>query len=261
MATDKTMTDALVKTQHSLCPGIWDMTLEAPKIAACAKPGQFVNVYLDDAARILPRPISLCEIRPAEGTIRLVYRVTSESAGTARLSSCREGDLIRIFGPLGNGFPCDRENVCVVGGGIGIPPLLSVLHALPGRKTAVLGYRNAGQMFLKNEFDAAADEVIVATDDGSFAVCGNAVDAMRELTVRPSAILSCGPKPMLSTLKRYAKEENIPLWVSMEERMACGIGACLSCVTESVETDSHSRVKNKRICKDGPVFLSSEVVL
>jgi hypothetical protein len=251
-----------IRRQEALCPGIFDLTLEAPGIAAQARPGQFVNVYLNDASRILPRPISLCRISSSEGTLRLVYRVSGERAGTAELSRCQAGTTLRVLGPLGQGFPCDgAEDVCVVGGGIGVPPLLEVLHALPGRKTAVLGYRNAEQMFLKGEFEAAADEVRIATDDGSFGVRGTAVDGVRALSHRPRMMFGCGPRPMLRALKQYAAEQGIPLWVSMEERMACGIGACLACVVESTETDAHSHVKNKRVCKDGPVFRAEEVVL
>ncbi len=220
-----------------------------------------MNVYLNDSARLLPRPISLCGADPAEGTIRLVYRVTGPGAGTEQLSAYPAGTVIKVLGPLGNGFPTDLADCCVIGGGIGVPPLLELLKRLPGKKTAVLGYRNDRTMFLKEEFDAAADQVITATEDGSFGTRGTVIDALNESGYVPAAILSCGPKPMLAALKRYAAERHIPLWVSMEERMACGVGACLGCVTASAETDGHSNVKNKRVCKDGPVFRAEEVVL
>ena len=149
----------------------------------------------------------------------------------------------------------------MVGGGIGIPPLLELLWALPGKKTALLGYRSKSQLFLLEDFAVAADEVKIATEDGSLGIRGNVVDLLRALPEKPKAILSCGPLPMLRALKAYAAEEGIPLWVSMEERMACGIGACLGCITESAEVDAHSNVKNKRVCADGPVFRAEEVVL
>lgn len=250
-----------IRSQKELSPGIFELILIAPEIAAQAVPGQFVNVYLNDSARLLPRPISLCGIERASGSIRLVYRVTSDKAGTEVLSTYPAGTELFVLGPLGNGFPTDMENVCVVGGGIGVPPLLELLKTLPGRKTAVLGYRSADQMFLKDEFDAAAAAVWVATEDGSFGTRGTVIDALRASGETPAAILSCGPRPMLRALKAYAKELGIPLWVSMEERMACGVGACLGCVAESTEVDAHSMVKNKRVCKDGPVFRAEEVVL
>ena len=149
----------------------------------------------------------------------------------------------------------------MVGGGIGIPPLLELLWALPGKKTALLGYRSKAQLFLLEDFAVAADVVKIATEDGSAGIRGNVVDLLRALPEKPKAILSCGPLPMLRALKAYAAEEGIPLWVSMEERMACGIGACLGCITESAEVDAHSNVKNKRVCADGPVFRAEEVVL
>ena len=250
-----------VLSQKALCDGIFDLRLKAPQIAAAAVPGQFVNVYLNDAARLLPRPISICGADASSGELRLVYRVTAKGAGTELLSAAKAGDALAVLGPLGNGFPADLPDCCVIGGGIGVPPLLELLKRLPGKKSAVLGYRNDRMMFLKDEFDAAADRVITATEDGSFGTKGTVIDALEESGYVPAAILSCGPKPMLAALKRYAAERNIPLWVSMEERMACGVGACLGCVTPSTETDSHSNVKNKRVCKDGPVFRAEEVVL
>ena len=230
-----------VLSQEALCDGIYDLRLKAPQIAAAAVPGQFVNVYLNDAARLLPRPISICGADASSGELRLVYRVTAKGAGTELLSAAKAGDALAVLGPLGNGFPADLPDCCVIGGGIGVPPLLELLKRLPGKKSAVLGYRN--------------DRM------GSFGTKGTVIDALEESGYVPAAILSCGPKPMLAALKRYAAERNIPLWVSMEERMACGVGACLGCVTPSVETDSHSNVKNKRVCKDGPVFRAEEVVL
>lgn len=252
---------ASVLGQRALCPGVYDLRLLAPQITAESRPGQFVNLFLNNGAHILPRPISLCNIDRENGILRLVYRVTRAQSGTAELSAYAAGTELLMLGPLGNGFPTDIEDVAVVGGGIGIPPLLELLWALPGKKTALLGYRSREQLFLLEDFAVAADEVKIATEDGSLGIQGNVVDLLRALPEKPKAILSCGPLPMLRALKAYAAEADIPLWVSMEERMACGIGACLGCITESAETDPHSNVKNKRVCADGPVFRAEEVVL
>ena len=164
------------------------------------------------------------------------------------------------MGPLGNGFPLEGEKTVVVGGGIGVPPMLELAKQLSGSVTAVMGYRN-DDMFLTEEFTDVAAELIIATDDGSVGVHGTVVDAMKENDLDADVIYACGPKPMLRGVAEYAAERRIKCYVSMEERMACGVGACLGCVCQSTEKDDHSHVNNKRVCKDGPVFLSTEVVL
>ena len=136
--------------------------------------------------------------------------------------------------------------------------MLETAKELNADKTAVLGYRD--ELFLKDEFEKYAD-VYVATEDGSAGTRGNVLDAIRENALKADVIFACGPTPMLRALKSYAEENNITCWISMEERMACGIGACLACVCKSKNIDSHSQVHNKRVCKDGPVFLSTEVEL
>ena len=123
----------------------------------------------------------------------------------------------------------------------------------------VLGYRDS-QMFLKEEFEAVG-QVFAATEDGSFGTKGNVLDAIREQGLKGDVIFACGPTPMLRALKAWAAEENMECWLSLEERMACGIGACLACVCQSKDVDSHSHVHNKRICKEGPVFRAEEVEL
>ena len=121
-----------------------------------------------------------------------------------------------------------------------------------------MGYRD--ELFLTDEMKKAG-ELVIATEDGSAGTKGNVLDAIRENDLKADMIFACGPKPMLRALKAYGLENNIPCYVSMEERMACGVGACLGCVSQSTEVDDHSQVKNKRVCKDGPVFLSTEVEL
>lgn len=176
-------------------------------------------------------------------------------------SKCHAGVSIETMGPLGNGFPLSEvkgKRVFLIGGGIGIPPMLQTAKKLEAEATAVLGYRD--ELFLNEEFEKYCP-VYVATEDGSAGTKGNVMDAIRENNLEADAIFACGPTPMLRAIKAYAEEKNIPCWISMEERMACGIGACLGCVCQSKEVDSHSHVHNKRVCKDGPVFLSTEVEL
>lgn len=238
---------------------IYSLWLKTDKIAAQARPGQFVSVYCNDGGHLLPRPISLCEINQEKGTLRLVYRVVGK--GTEMFAALKAGDSVEVLGPLGNGFPMEEaegKRVFLIGGGIGVPPMLETAKQLKGEPVLVMGYRD--ELFLTDEMKKAG-ELVIATEDGSAGTKGNVLDAIRENDLEADMIFACGPKPMLRALKAYGLENNIPCYVSMEERMACGVGACLGCVCQSTEVDDHSQVKNKRVCKDGPVFLSTEVEL
>lgn len=260
MGTKKKMRVPVVKMKQ-LEDAIYDMTIKEDEIATAAKAGQFLSLYLEDESRLLPRPISICDIDKKAGTIRMVFRIAGE--GTRQLSCLKEGDTIEVLGPLGNGFFDTEDKVSmVIGGGIGIPPMLGLakkLHAEGKKVIAVLGYRNA-KNFLADEFAKVAD-VVIATEDGSVGIKGNVIDAIREQGLMADTIFACGPTPMLRGVKAFAEEAGIPAQISMEEKMACGIGACLACVCKSKEKDAHSNVNNKRICKDGPVFYAQEVEL
>ena len=241
---------------------IFSLLLQTCQIAKEASPGQFVSVYANDSSRLLPRPISVCEADKDSGMLRLVFRIAG--AGTREFSRLRAGDEVDIVGPLGNGFPVDRaegKKVFLIGGGIGIPPMIQMDHELraagtAAKATVVLGYRD--EVFLTGDF---LSETVIATEDGSAGIRGNVLDAIRENDLHADVIFACGPTPMLRALKAYAQQEGIECWLSLEEKMACGIGACLSCVCRSAEIDDHSRVHNKRVCTEGPVFLSTEIDL
>ena len=249
----------IVISQDCIAKDIYGLWLKTDKIAAQARPGQFVSVYCNDGGHLLPRPISLCEINQEKGTLRLVYRVVGK--GTEMFAALKAGDSVEVLGPLGNGFPMEEaegKRVFLIGGGIGVPPMLETAKQLKGEPVLVMGYRD--ELFLTDEMKKAG-ELVIATEDGSAGTKGNVLDAIRENDLKADMIFACGPKPMLRALKDYGLENNIPCYVSMEERMACGVGACLGCVCQSTEVDDHSQVKNKRVCKDGPVFLSTEVEL
>lgn len=250
---------------RELADGVFSMWIEAGDLALEAEAGQFVSLYTEDRTLLLPRPISICEIDKENRRLRLVYRVVGR--GTLAFSRLLEGGEVSVLFPLGRGFDLGQagSSALLFGGGIGIPPLLEVAKCLfeNGVKlTSVLGYRNR-DVFLTEEFRQYS-EVIIATDDGSLGFHGTAIDAAKELSLAEeksvTSIYSCGPLPMLRGVKAYGEEKGIVTFVSLEERMACGIGVCLGCVCETKEVDAHSHVKNTRICKDGPVFLSSEVV-
>ena len=255
----KTKENLTVVSQEEIGKDIFSLWLQTDQMAQYARPGQFLSLYTGNAGKLLPRPISICEIDKETSRIRLVYRVTGKNTGTEAFSKMQPGDKIEALGPLGNGFPLEEaegKKVFLIGGGIGIPPMLETAKQLNAQKTAVLGYRD--EVFLNEEFAKYAD-VYVATEDGSSGTKGNVLNAIQEKTLEADVIFACGPTPMLRALKEYAAANHITCWISMEERMACGIGACLACVCKSKEKDAHSNVNNKRICKDGPVFLSTEV--
>lgn len=250
---------AVILEQREISEQIYSLWLHADDIVREARPGQFVSVYCRDESRLLPRPISICELDKESGRLRLVYRAVG--AGTQEFSGYGPGETLELVGPLGNGFPLDKgyEKPLLIGGGIGVPPMVELAKWLPGDKAIVSGYRN-GDLFLKEELSRNA-ALYVATEDGSAGTKGNVLDAVRENRIEADAIFACGPAPMLRALKAYAAEQGIDCYLSLEERMACGIGACLACVCTSKDVDAHTNVKNKRICKDGPVFAAEEIEL
>ena len=247
---------AKVVSQEQLSEGIFDMWIETCNIAEKAVPGQFISVYTRDASRLLPRPISICEV---DGNrLRIVYRVVG--GGTTEFSGYKSGESIHILGPIGNGFPIKEGGKAIlIGGGIGIPPMLELAKRISDDKTIVLGYRNR-DTFLDRDIKVYGN-IVIATDDGSLGTKGTVIDAIKENNVEGNVIYACGPTPMLRAVKAYAMENNIEAWLSLEEKMACGVGACLACVCKSTEVEDHSMVHNKRICKDGPVFNATQVDL
>ena len=217
-------------------------------------------MYSNDSGRVLPRPISICEIDKEKGALRIVYRIAGK--GTAEFSAMKPGETLEILGPLGNGFPMEiikGKRVFMMGGGIGVPPMVQTAKEAEAEVTVIAGYRNS-EIFLKEELEANGT-LVIATEDGSVGTKGNVMDAIRENHLEADVIFACGPTPMLRAIKTYAEENGILCYISMEEKMACGVGACLACVCKSKDVDHHSHVHNKRICKDGPVFLSTEVEL
>lgn len=214
-----------------------------------------MNLYCSNETRLLPRPISICEIDRKQGTIRIVYRLAG--GGTREFSALKAGDSIEILGPLGNGFTVKEEPAVLIGGGIGIPPMMELAKSIPGTKTCVLGYRD--EPFLLEEFERICP-VATASETGRIGVRGTVLDAIRELGVKGKVIYACGPMPMLKAVAEYAREMGMEAQISLEERMACGIGACLGCICQTREKNHHTNVNNSRVCKDGPVFDAKEVI-
>ena len=255
--TRKKKVTATVVSQKQIGEQIFDLWLET-KLSKNAHPGQFVGVYPHNESALLSRPISICEADKAKGRLRLVYRVAGK--GTAEFSACKAGDTLDLLGVLGNGFPLDKakgKKLFLMGGGIGIPPMLELAKALDGKKQILLGYRNK-ELFLEEDL-AEYGDVYVATEDGSVGTKGNVMDIINAYSLQADMIMACGPMPMLRAIKKYAGEQGIPAYISLEERMACGVGACLGCVCKTAGVDSHSHVHNARICTEGPVFEAGEV--
>ena len=266
----KKKTVMTVVDSRPLAQGIWSLELafasgEAPEEI---RPGQFAGLYPAARDLLLMRPISICRWDSARGALRFVYRAAGK--GTQTFTELRPGDRVEMLGILGNGYDLDRlegRSVLLLGGGIGVPPMLELAAALqeradrvPGtRVTAVLGYRDR-ELFLRDEISAYA-QVYVATEDGSAGTRGNVLDAVRENGIAADVVCACGPLPMLRAVKQYAQENGIPAFLSLEERMACGVGVCLGCVTKTTSVDRHSGVRNARVCVEGPVFDARDVDL
>ena len=256
---DKKKTMAVIRSQENITKDIFSMWLEFEanaNVVNSAVPGQFISMYSADGSRLLPRPISICEIDKVANCLRVVYRVVGK--GTDEFSKMVKGDEIPVVGPLGNGFTKKDKKAILIGGGIGIPPMLQLAKELTCEKSIVLGFRD--EEFLSEEFEPYGT-VYKSSDNGAIGVKGTVMDAIRQYGIEGTEIYACGPTPMLRAIQSYALEHGIEAQLSLEERMACGVGACLACVCKSKEIDDHSQVKNKRVCKDGPVFYAEEVEL
>ena len=233
----------------------WHLVLEAGRMASMIRPGQFLHIKCGHS-RMLRRPISICEWMgdEPEDLVSVVFEVRGD--GTAWLSRRKPGDRLDVLGPLGNGFDVQRKGKhLLVGGGIGVPPMLGC--ATPG-SIAILGCRSADREMpaLTEKFREECKEVILCSDDGTVGYHGFVdaqVRAVLEKDKSFTAVLACGPKPMLRAVWRAAAEFGVPVRVSMEERMACGVGACLGCATPMADGTM------KHVCKDGPVFNAEEV--
>lgn len=230
----------------------YSFILEAPGIAAAiTTPDQFVHIKCGDK-HFLRRPISICGWD--ETTVRVVFEVRGE--GTAWLAERSEGDILDVLGPLGKGFTMEPDKkYLLVGGGIGVPPMLGCAGYAPGRCDGVLGFRDSAHALLIEDFKAVCPTVALATEDGSLGEKGFVTGPMETLLKSGgyAGVLCCGPKAMLKAVVALAERYGVPCQVSLEERMACAVGACLGCAVLMADGSM------KHVCKDGPVFNASEV--
>lgn len=242
--------------KKAIAAGIFDITISCPEIAEIAVPGQFVQAAAEGF--FLRRPISICSIDRGVGTIRLVFEVRGK--GTEKLSQLACDNLIDIIAPLGNGFTLldkSKKAVCV-GGGIGTPPMLSAAAHYGDNAQVISGFRTAAIAVLQDDIDKLHCQRTLCTDDGTAGIHGFVTMPLEERlkTDKPDIIYACGPSPMLKNVVNLAKKYGIKCEVSLEQRMACGVGACLVCVCRTVKD---GEVFLKHVCKDGPVFDSEEV--
>ena len=258
-----------VLRNEEIAPDIYSVWIETD-LAMDANPGQFVGVYPNKDSLLLPRPISICEVDKKSSALRLVYRTVGK--GTSELSHLKSGRRVNLLGVLGNGYDLtkgEEKHVILMAGGIGVPPIVELAKQLSGRAdgeekapvsseiSIVVGYRDA-RTFLLEELQQYGN-VYVATEDGSLGTKGNVMNAIDANKLNGDVIFACGPMPMLRAIKNYAEDKGIDAYISLEERMACGVGACLGCVCKTTKVDHHSHVNNARICTDGPVFEAKEV--
>jgi len=252
--------DAKVIESSQSAPHHYRISLLAPKISKNAIPGQFVMVKCGNGSYdpLLRRPLSIHSI--GKDTIELLFKVIGK--GTAFLSELKKNDIVNIIGPLGNGFSVNKnvKEAVLLGGGVGIAPLLSLAETIKGKIKAVyavIGANSQREILCKDRLRTLGAEVIITTDDGSEGIKGYATDVLPELldsklSADNAQIFACGPRPMYGKLRTISLEYKVPCQVSLEEWMACGIGSCNGC---TVETKSGY----KKVCKDGPVFDIGEI--
>lgn len=242
--------NAIILSNIEIAKDIWRMEIKTT-FAQKAKPGQFIEISVPGF--YLRRPISICEIKEKEDILVIIYKVLGQ--GTEKMTELSSGDSLDVFGPLGNGFPIeDIDKVLLVGGGVGVPPLYETAkqYRLKGTQVdVVLGFNDKDAIFYKEEFEQLGCNVEIATMDGSFGTKGTVLDAIKANKINTDFISACGPLMMLKALDAtYSKG-----YISLEARMACGLGACMGCVVKDKDGNS------LRVCKDGPVFEVGKVAL
>lgn len=218
-------------------------------------PGQFYNIYIDDKSLLLPRPISVSE--STKELTKFVYQVAGK--GTEKLTQLKSGDQLKILGPLGNGFslPDYKATSIIIGGGVGIAPLLELTKQIKGEKHVYLGFDESP--FLMDEFTQYSTNLYCSTISGKDGFHGNVIEMLKHYPIEAEFVYACGPRKMLKRLVEEVELKNAKIQVSMEERMGCGIGACLGCGIK-IKKSNQREWKYLRVCKDGPVFDGSEVI-
>ncbi len=243
-----------------LCGSFYKLVLQNKSIAAKAKPGQFVNIRVDKGQDLLlRRPLSIHLAK--NDHLEIIYKVVGR--GTEKLAQVKEQEKVDVIGPLGHGYTLTEGKVLLVGGGTGIASLAFLAEALKIKynsvPTVLIGAKSKEELLCSQELEKIGCPVKIATDDGSAGFHGLVTELFREIvaifSTHPSMVYACGPLPMLRELVRLCRHLHIPCEVSLEEHMGCGVGACLGCVVKGAKGEY------LRVCKEGPVFKASEVIL
>ena len=250
--------------KEELKPGIFKFSVQASEIVNIAKPGNFIEIRVNnDIEPFLRRPISIYNMDKENGVLEFIFQVKGK--GTTILSERKEGELIDIVGPLGYGTfkYSNYQNIAIIGGGIGVFPLYELAKNVKNDNKNVniyLGFRNKDLVVLEDEFKQVSNNLIITTDDGSYSQKGFAIDFLKKDIEdgKIDSIFACGPLPMLKAVQKLAIEKEIPCQISLEEKMACGLGVCLGC---AVKTSASSKESPEywHVCKAGPVFQAKDV--
>lgn len=254
--------------KEQLKDDIFKFSIESEEMSKLAKPGQFLEIKVFKGVEpLLRRPISIFNVDEDNNLIEFIFQVKGK--GTKILSDVEVGQEIDIIGPIGNGMfdIKEYENVAIIGGGIGVFPLYELAKRLKQAKSKTvntyLGFRNKDFVVLENEFEKVSSSLVITTDDGSYKEHGFAINKLKEDIENGEKngnsldiIFACGPLPMLKAVQQLAIEKNIPCQLSLEEKMACGLGVCLGCAVKLAEAEE---LQYKHVCKDGPVFWANEV--
>ena len=242
----------LVIKNEEIATGIFDLWVENPTLSSIAKPGQFAHILVP--GKTLRRPISICDAD--KSCLRLVYQVKGE--GTEILSRINEGEYLDIIAPLGNGFDIKEDKkYCFIGGGIGVPPMLYA-SKMKEKPVVITGFRNKDLVILQSDFRKDNCELYLTTDDGTAGEKAFVTDGLKRKLNDIDEVCACGPSPMLKAIAEICNDANVPCQISLEERMGCGIGACLVCACAVRKNDGTEDYVH--VCKDGPVFDSKEVI-
>lgn len=234
------------------------ITVKCPDIASKAMPGQFVNI---SCSKFLKRPFGIADVDTNEGTFNIGVKVVGK--GTKEIAAFEAGKEVLVLGPLGNGFDFESmkgKNLILVAGGTGVFPIhfaSSYCKANNIEFKLVQGFRNASQVIMSD------DSVILTTDAGDAGIhgnCCNGLDTIDEAFVKDSVLCCVGPLPMMKSCGNWATSKGIKSFVSMEQRMACGVGICLVCVCKVKAEANGEEFKHVRCCKEGPVFPFEEVI-